>query len=275
MTDPRFPSRPWQVISGLWHHRVLVWQLARRDVVGRYRGSYLGLLWSLFHPLLMLGVYTFVFGTIFRARWSASPEAGQAEFAVILFAGLTVFAIFSECVNRAPGLVLANTSFVKRVVFPLEILPWVALGSSLFHAAINLLVLLAATLAVYGKVPPTWPWIFVVVIPMIFTTLGICWALAALGVYLRDVAQTVSIVTAALMFLSPIFYPVTAVPETFRGAFTLNPLTFIIEQARAVCLWGRMPDPELLAIHTAVGLLVAWGGLALFQRMRPGFADVL
>jgi len=263
------------VFGSLWQNRTLVYQLARRDVVGRYRGSYLGLLWSLFYPLLMLAVYTFVFGIVFRTRWGVSVTDSKFEFAVVLFTGLLVFGLFSECVNRAPTLIVGNPSYVKRVVFPLEILPWVAFGSSLFHLGINLGVLTVASLALFGKPVATWPWIFPVLVPLALMTLGITWFLAALGVYLRDVAQAVTVITTMLMFLSPIFYPATAVPQAFQSIYRANPLTFVIEQARDVLLWGTPPDLPGLAAHTVGGLLVAWLGLAWFQSTRGGFADVL
>jgi lipopolysaccharide transport system permease protein len=252
-----------------------VFQLTQRDVVGRYRGSYLGLAWSLLSPLLMLAVYTVVFGIIFKARWVASTTGSVAEFGLVLFTGLFVFGLFSECVNRAPSLVLNRVNFVKRVVFPLEILPWVALASSLFHAFVTLLVLLAAGFIVYGSVPATWPLIVVVLLPLVLFTLGITWMLAAVGVYVRDVAQTVGVITTALMFLSPVFYPVAAVPPGMRGLMALNPLTIIIEQARDVLLWGKAPDFLALAPYIAGSVAVAWLGLVAFQRARVGFADVL
>jgi lipopolysaccharide transport system permease protein len=270
-----YPATIADVFLSLWRYRRLVFQLTQRDVVGRYRGSYLGLAWSLLSPLLMLGVYTVVFGIIFKARWVASTTGSVAEFGVVLFTGLFVFGLFSECVNRAPSLVLNRANFVKRVVFPLEILPWVALASSLFHAAITLFVLLVAGFIVYGSVPVTWPLIVIVLLPLVLFTLGITWMLAAVGVYVRDVAQTVGVITTALMFLSPVFYPVAAVPPGMRSFMALNPLTIIIEQARDVLIWGKAPDYWALAPYIAGSLAVAWLGLVAFQRARVGFADVL
>jgi lipopolysaccharide transport system permease protein len=270
-----YPESPADVFGCFWRHRRLVYQLARREVAGRYRGSYLGLAWSLFSPLLMLAVYTVVFGVIFKARWAASTTGSVAEFGLVLFTGLFVFGLFSECVNRAPSLVLSRANFVKRVVFPLEILPWVALLSSLFHAAVTLAVLLVAALVIYGSIAMTWPLIVVVLLPLLLFTLGVTWMLAALGVYVRDVAQTVGVITSALMFLSPVFYPVAAVPEKVRAFIEINPLTIILEQARDVLLWGRGPDLVALAPYLLGSIAIAWLGLVAFQRARVGFADVL
>jgi lipopolysaccharide transport system permease protein len=269
------PRHPLAVFGSFWTHRTLIFNLARRDVLGRYRGSLLGLMWSFFNPLLMLCVYTFVFGVVFKARWSPNESTGILEFAVILFSGLLTFGIFSECVNRAPSLMLQNPGFVKRVIFPLEVMPWVVLCSSLFHTAISLAVLALVMLAGLGALPATWPLIVVVLVPLVLFVMGISWALAALGVYLRDLAQTINIVTTVLMYLTPIFYPSSAVPEGFRWAIEWNPMSFFIDQTRAVLIWGQRPDFAGLAAATMGGLAAAWLGLALFQHARDGFADVL
>ncbi|MDR7135226.1 lipopolysaccharide transport system permease protein [Lysobacter niastensis] len=265
---------PGAAIRSLWVNRSLIYQLTKREVISRYRGSMLGLAWSFFNPLLMLAVYTFVFSTVFNARWGGSSES-KTDFAIILFVGLLVHGILAECVNRAPGLILANVSYVKRVVFPLETLPWVAMGTAGFHALISLVVLLAAQLLLRGEVP--WQAIYfpIVIVPLVLATMGAAWMLAAAGVFVRDIGQITGIFTTILLFLSPIFYPVTALPEEFRKWIYLNPLTFVIEQSRAVLIWGNSPDWKGLATYFAVSLLVAWFGFWIFQKMRRGFADVI
>jgi len=272
---PKSASRLADLVGRLWQHRTLIAQLTRRDVMGRYRGSVLGLLWSLFHPVLMLVVYTFVFSVIFKARWSEGGGDSKVEFALILFTGLIVFSLFSECMNRAPGLVLNNVNYVKRVVFPLEILPLVAFCSALFHFAVSLAVLLVFLIAVQRALHWTVLLLPLVMLPLALLTLGLSWLLASLGVYLRDVGQSVGVMIAVLMFVSPIFYPVSAVPEEFRGLLRWNPLTPTIEQAREVVIFGRLPDWWTMAKMTVIGALIAWTGLAWFQRTRTGFADVL
>jgi lipopolysaccharide transport system permease protein len=263
------------VVGRLWQYRALVFQLTRRDVVGRYRGSVLGLAWSLFHPVLMLATYTFVFSVIFKARWGEGVGDSKVEFAIVLFTGLIVFSLFSECVNRAPGLVLNNVNYVKKVVFPLEILPWVAFSSALFHFTVSLAVLLAFLLAVERTLHWTLLLLPFVMLPLLLLTLGLSWLLASLGVYIRDVGQSVGVITMVLMFLSPIFYPVSAVPEAVRGLIRWNPLTLAIEQAREVVVFGHPPDWSGLAMMTIVGAVVAWLGLAWFEKTRGGFPDVL
>lgn len=262
------------LFRGLWRHRNLIRQMSTREVMSRYRGSTLGLLWSFFHPLVMLAIYTFIFSVVFQARWGR-PIESHAEFALILFAGLVVYSLFAECVNRAPGLIVSNTNYVKKVIFPLEILPWVAMGSALFHATVSLGVLLLFQLALYHTIPWTVVTLPVILLPLILFTLGLCWFLASCGVFLRDVGQTVGLLTTALMFLSPVLYPVSALPESFRWYLLLNPLTFLIEQTRGVLLWGTLPNWAGLGMYAIGGLLVAWLGLLWFQNTRQGFADVL
>jgi lipopolysaccharide transport system permease protein len=269
-----FSLSPQEMGRSLWRNRELISSLTQREVIGRYRGSTLGILWSFFNPVLMLAVYTFVFSVVFKARWNAGSES-RTEFALVLFAGLMVFNLFSECVTRAPSLILSNANYVKKVVFPLEILPWVSLGSALFHTLISLGVWLLFY-AVFFGIPPVTAWLLpVVVIPLIAFTMGISWFLASLGVYLRDVSQIIGILTTVLMFLSPIFYPVSSLPEEYRGLFQLNPLTPTIEMARDVLIWGKLPDWTLYGVSLAAALLVACLGFAWFQKTRKGFADVL
>lgn len=257
-----------------WRNRQLVRQMVRREVVGRYRGSFIGLLWSFLNPVLMLTVYTFVFSIVFQARWGGG-SGDKFEFATILFAGLIVFSLFAECVNRAPSLILENVNYVKKVVFPLEILPWVAMGSALFHAAVSLAVLLLFLGALHGQIHWTVIFLPLVWLPLLLLIVGCQWMLASLGVYVRDVVQAVGMMMTVLMFLSPIFYPVSALPEGIRGYLFLNPLTLIIEQTRNVLIWGKMPDWGTLAAYAVVSAAVAWLGLFWFQKTRNGFADVL
>jgi lipopolysaccharide transport system permease protein len=262
------------LVGSLRTHRHLLGHLVRREVVGRYRGSMLGLLWSFFNPLLMLAVYTVVFSTVFKARWTPGSDS-KAEFALVLFCGLMMFNFFAECVNRAPTLILNNVNYVKKVVFPLEMLPVVMLGSAGFHFLISLGVWLAFYCAVFGAPPWTFIQLPLALLPLALLTLGVCWLLAAVGVFLRDVAQVVGVATAVLMFLSPIFYPVSALPQRMRFFVELSPLSFAVEQSRNVMIWGSGLDWRAWSLHTAGALLVAWLGYASFQKVRKGFADVL
>lgn len=269
-----FSASPVEMFASLWRNRELIMALTTREVLGRYRGSALGLLWSFFNPLFMLAVFTFVFSVIFRARWGGGGGS-KTEFALILFAGLLVFNLFAECITRAPGFILSNTNYVKKVVFPLEILPYVGLLSALFHILISLGVWLIVYGLFFGVPHFTVIYMPLVLLPFSLFLMGLSWALASLGVFLRDVSQFIGLLTTAVMFMSPIFYPTTAFPEEYRYILYLNPLTTVVEQTRDVLFWGKTPDFFMLGIYCMVAFCIAWLGFAWFQKTRKGFADVL
>lgn len=263
------------LIRAVYSHRQLILQMIKREVIGRYKGSIFGLAWSFLNPVLMLAIYTFVFSIVFKARWGVNSEETKMQFALLVFAGMIVQGFFAEAVNRAPGLIIGNANYVKKVVFPLEILPIVSMGAAIFHAAISTIIL-AIVLAIVNQ-QVNWTIIFLPIIfaPITFFTLGVSWGLASLGVFMRDIGQTIGILTSVLMFLSPVFYPVSALPEKIQGLMMINPLTFIIEQVRAVTIYGQTPSWSGLAIYAAIALGVMWAGYAWFQMTRKGFADVL
>lgn len=269
-----FSITPQELVRSLWRNRALIFASSKREVLGRYRGSALGLLWSFFNPLFMLVVYTFVFSEVFKARWNAGSES-KTEFALVLFAGLIVFNLFAECITRAPGLILSNPNYVKKVVFPLEILPFVGLLSALYHTLISLGVWLVVYLALFGVPHGTVLLLPLVVLPFCLFILGLSWALASLGVFLRDVSQFIGVVITVLMFLSPIFYPTSALPAPYRDWLYLNPLTPVIEMVRGILYWGKAPDFSLMLLYWLATGLIAWVGFAWFQKTRKGFADVL
>lgn len=258
-----------------WKQRELLYQMTKRDVLGRYRGSALGVVWSFAHPVLMLIVYTFVFSVVFTTRWAGSATDSKLNFAIILFAGMIVFGIFSECVQRAPGIIVNQPNFVKKVVFPLEIMAWTSLGAALFHAGISLCVLTLLILFVKGGLPWTAVLLPLVLLPLLLLTLGLTWFFSALGVYVRDVNQMLGVAVTAIMFLSPLFYPSSALPPDLHWLTAINPIAFSIEQTRDVMIFGNMPNWLSLAKHTVVATLTMWLGFAWFQKTRRGFADVL
>lgn len=269
------PTSLLALFRSLAQHRQLISQMIRREVVGRYKGSAMGLAWSFFNPVFMLVVYTFVFSEIFKARWGGISSDSKTLFALVLFVGMIVLGLFSEVMTRAPGLILSNVNYVKKVVFPIEILPVVALGAALFHSAISILVLLASFAIFNGYIHVTAICLPFVLLPLVILITGFAWMLASLGAFLRDVGQTIGIITTVLTFLSPVFYPITAVPASVRPFIMANPLTFIIEQSREVLIWGHWPDWLGLSIYSAIAVFVAWIGFAWFQKTRKGFADVL
>ena len=268
------PLSPLEMARSIVANHSLIYSLVKREVIGRYRGSVMGLMWSFFNPVLMLTVYTFVFSVIFKARWTGGGNS-KTEFALVLFSGLLLFNLISECLNRAPGLILSNVNYVKKVIFPLEILPVVALGSAAFHFLISLIVWVIFYLIFFGVPHATMLLLPLILVPLILITLGLSWLLVSLGVYLRDVGQIIGVATTILMFLSPIFYPIAALPEEYRSFMQINPLTFVVEQARDVMIWGHAIDWENYALWLLISSVIAWLGFVWFQKTRKGFADVV
>ena len=266
------------MLRSLWGNRVLISQMSRREVIGRYKGSVMGLLWSFLNPLFMLVVYTFFFAVVFKSRWGAAPagtEESKTLFAVLLFVGMIVHGLFAEVLNRAPNLILGNVNYVKKVVFPLEILPVITMGTALFHSLVSVCVLLVVFFVTNGYLHWTLVFLPFILLPLVIFTVGLAWILASFGVYVRDVGQSIGLGMTVMLFLSPVFYPVSALPESMRPWMLANPLTFIIEQARAVLIWGQLPNWSGLFLYTLVASFVAWLGYVWFQKTRKGFADVL
>jgi lipopolysaccharide transport system permease protein len=265
---------PLFALRSLAGHRRLIFEMVKREVIGRYRGAMMGLLWSFFTPVLMLIVYTFVFSVVFKSRWGGGTGS-RAEFAIVLFAGMIVFNLFSECINRAPSLVIANPNYVKKVIFPLEILPVVAFGSALFHFFVSVLVWLLFYIVIFGMPHLDILWLPVVILPLALFSVGISWCLASLGVFLRDVGQVIGVITTILMFMSPIFYSIESLPERFRRLMYLSPITYFVEQTRDVLFWDKgmhwMPWCKVMLLSMGLAAL----GFAWFQKTRKGFADVI
>ncbi len=258
-----------------WKHKTLIWQLLRRDVYSRYRGSVLGLLWTMGTPLIMLGIYTFVFQYVFKSRWTDTAGETTLSFAIVLFLGLTIHAVMGEILIKSPLLITGNQNFVKKIVFPLELLSWVTLLGAIFTFLISFVLLLVFILVELQRIPITALLLPLILLPYFLLLLGISWFLAALGVYLRDIQQITGTLATLLLFLSPIFYSVNILPENLQALIYLNPLSYIVESARAVLIYERLPDFIGLAIYSVVAVLAAASGYSFFRKVRPGFADVL
>lgn len=252
----------------------LLTQLARRDIASRYQGSAAGLLWAFFSPVLMLLVYTFVFGYVFKARWLGA-ETDRSFFALNLFAGMLVHGFFAECAIRSPGLLQQHSNFVKRIIFPLWLLPLVPLASALFHTCISFLVLFLAHLVIVQVVH--WQLLLLpfLLVPFVLFLLGLVWIISALGVYLKDLSQIIPILVTVLMFMSPVFYPAEALPEQIRPIMYMNPLTPAIETLRAVLFHGELPSALSYGVSFFVSVLFAMLGFVIFNRLKVGFSDVL
>ncbi|KFN42621.1 ABC transporter permease [Arenimonas oryziterrae] len=247
--------------------------MVRRDVLGRYRGSHFGLLWSLLSPLLMLVVYTFAFHELLGARWPGADS--RAGFATRVFAGMIVHGLLAETLMRAPLAIASRGNFVKKVVFPLAVLPIVPVGAALFHAVLAMLVLIGVSFATGAGVQATALYLPLIAAPFVVLLCGLSWWLAALGVYVRDLSQLSGMIATMLLFLSPVFYPASALPPAYARWIAWNPLSFIIEQTRAALFLGQMPDLSGLCVYALLAGLFAASGLWVFRKLRRGFADVL
>lgn len=259
----------------LKNNRYLIWQLGKRQISGRYRGSFLGILWSFINPLLLLGVYAFVFGFVFKAKFAGSLSDNNLDFAIILFTGLIIHQFFAECLSKAPDLIVSNANYVKKIIFPLEVLPWSIMISALFHLIISFLVLLLFYFCVYFSFHWTLIFFPIVLLPLIIITMGITWFLSASGVFVRDMSQFIGFTITIALFLSPTFYPITSLPLPLRYALYANPISFIIIQFRQVVLNGQMPDWYGLIIYSVIAIAIALLGLGWFQKVRSVFADTI
>jgi len=267
---------PLRMAVNLWRQRELTWQLARRELATRYRASRLGLLWSVITPLIMLAVYTFAFAIVFRARWGDDPNESRARFALTMFCGMLLFTMFAEVATRAPGVVVNNTNYVKKVIFPLEVL----VPASMASALVNMLVGYGVWLVGWVLLEGTWPhvtaaWFPLLLLPVCLTTVGIAWVLASLGVFLRDVEHAVQVMVSMLFFATPIFYSLDRVPPPYRRLLEFNPLTHAVEGMRRALMWGQSPDAGWYAFSLVASALLALLGYAFFMKSKRAFADVL
>lgn len=269
------PTSPISILQSIYRHRFLIFNMTRREIKKKYQGTFLGLIWSFLSPLLMLAVYTFVFGVVFKARWGISNEERHLDFAINIFAGLIVFSIFSDMINQSPSLIVGNSNYVKRVIFPLEILSIVSAGSVVFNSITSVLILLLVQFLLKGFLPLTFVFFPIVALPVILIGLGASWFFSALSVYIRDIPQFLGLLTSILFFTSAIFFPVSALPENYQFLIRLNPLVSIVEQSRNVLVYGTFPDWNVTFILLGLSMIIAWLGFWWFQKTRKGFADVL
>jgi len=256
-------------------NRSLLWQLTRRNIISRYQGSILGLLWSLVQPLLLLAVYTFVFSVVFKMRWAVDNGDNKTAFAIIMFCGMTIFNIFCECVNGSCGLITGNPNYVKKVIFPLEILPLAYVLSTTILSMIWFFLLFLGALFFLNGCHWTMLWLPVTLIPLVMICAGLGLFLSSLTVYIRDISQLIGIFTQILFFMTPIFYPIQAVPAKYQWTLQLNPLTLVIDQTRAFFLYGKMPDWRFCLISWVVAFVIFQFGLIWFEKTKKGFADVI
>jgi lipopolysaccharide transport system permease protein len=266
---------PFSIFASAWQHRDLVFRMARREVETRYKGSLLGIVWSFLVPLMMVGVYTFVFSTIFKGAHFDLPPGHKAPFFMIVFAGMICMNLFCECIARAPGLMLGNVSYIKKVLFPLEILPVVVLISELFNVLVSSFILMVIYFFVIGTPPFTVLLLPIIIFPLFIMVLGLVWFISALGVYLRDMRQLITVLLGMMAFVSPLLYPLSQIPPRLLRIVYFNPLTVPLEQVRHALFWGAPPDWRIWAGYLAGAWLIAWVGLLWFTHAQRGFADVV
>lgn len=275
--DPhlKHSGSPFAIFHSFRRNRRLIVEMTKREIKKRYQGSVFGLAWAFINPLLMLTVYTFVFSVVFEMRWGTSGNGNRIDFALLLFTGLIIFGVFSETMNGSPGLIIGNVNYVKKVIFPLEILTWVSVGATLFHTMVNVMILLIVQFLLKGFFPFTAFLLPITLFPIILLSLGISWFLSSLGAYLRDITQILVFFTTLLMFTSAVFFPLSNLPENYQRWLRLNPIALIIEECRKILVYGQYPDWLSIGLLSIVGALVAFFGFWWFQKTRKGFADVL
>ena len=265
---------PLTVLGLSWQYRELAFSLARRKIARRYRGSVLGIFWAALIPLIMLGIYTFIFSVVFQNKWGIN-SGDRFEFSLFLFSGLILYSLFSDCINEAPSALVENKLFIRQLVFPTEILAWVDLLVGLFNFFINGLVLMSFYSLVIGTPPFTLIYLPLIVLPIVFITLGGVWLVSSIGLYLRDLGHAVRLFTTAFLFLSPIFYPASAVPERFQALYAVNPLVHVLEMSKNALFYGLPPDWEILGFCLIGSWAFAWMAYIWFMKTKKGFADVV
>lgn len=268
---------PLRIVRSVYKHRELIWNLTKRELKSTYQSSFLGAIWPVILPLMMLLIYTFVFSVVFQARWStnAGEQTSPGEFALVLFAGLTPFNLFSAVTMRAPGLILAVPNYVKKVVFPLEILPVVIVAAAFITSLINVVLILAGRLIIFGSLPLTAFLLPLAYIPLVLFTVGLGWFLSSLGVFIRDVGQAINVIVQVLLFITPIFYSAEQVPAALKFLVILNPLSPVIEGFRRTLIWNESIEWGLWGIATLLSASVAVLGFAWFSLTKKAFSDVM
>lgn len=265
---------PFKIMSSVFYHRKLIIQLSKKEIKAKYKGSYLGFLWSLITPIIMLLIYTLVFGVIFQSKWDIEVN-NTHYFAMVLFIGLTTFNIFSEVIVGSVNIISNNVNYVKKVIFPLEILPIVVLCTSLFQNSINFLIIIAFSFLFLDIFSISILILPFYMLPFLLSIIGISWIISSVGVYIKDLNQVIGSLISGLLFLSPVFYPLEAIPDKFKPYFDLNPLTIIISDVRRIVLFGEIPSVLSWCGALIISVLILSLGYKFFNSVKRGFSDVL
>ena len=262
------------MIRKLRDNKYLISQLVKKSIKKRYQGSVFGMLWTWIVPILMLTVYTFVFSVVFQARWGEN-EIDKFQFALMMFCGLSVFNIISDVMSRATVLIASNSNYVKKVIFPLELLPFVETCTALFFCIINLIILVLARLVLYSKISPFVPLVILAIVPVFLFAFGMGLLLSSISVYLKDIGSIISVIIMILMYMSPVFFSLSSVPEDFQIVCTVNPITYMIENMRNILLYDRPLDICYYALSLVAASIVYVIGYTVFKKAKGGFADVV
>lgn len=259
----------------LMRNRSLIVSMCKREIAAQYRGSVIGNFWAFVTPLFMLSIYVLIFGVVFEPRWANTAGDSKISFAIILFVGLMLYDFFVSCIQKSTSLISVNVNFVKKVIFPLEVLPWVILGSALFDFCVKFIVLVVAIIFITHEINWTIVYFPLVLLPLVLSTIGLSWFISATGVFIRDVGHTVNVLTFAMIFVSGVFFPLSSIPAEFQPYARCNIVAFLIEESRKVLIFGEIPDWFGLSIALVASVLIAWFGFWWFQKLRKGFSDVL
>lgn len=262
------------MVKTIYKNAYLFRQLIKKDIEDKYKGSILGMLWSFLVPILMLIIYTFVFSEVFQAKWDIDTS-NKYQFALVLFCGLSAFNLMSEVMNRATTLIASHVNYVKKVIFPLELLPVVITFSALFNCLISFVILIVVNWGLNGEISSTLYQFIFALIPLIMLAIGLGLLISAMSVYLKDIGNAISVIVTILMYLSPVFFPLSSVPDDFKGMCEVNPMTYIIENFRRVTLYNENLDWKFWGISFVMALVVYFIGNVVFMRAKEGFADVL
>jgi lipopolysaccharide transport system permease protein len=278
-SEPQLPASrllsPRHILRDLLAHRELIGAYAKREFQSTHRATYLGLFWTVLSPLMMLALYAFVFGFIFNGKFTQRATETPAEFALALFVGLSFYQCFAACLSGAPSLVVSNAAYVKTLAFPLQVLSVSAVLNALFNLGISIGLSVVAVLVMYGGVHASAVSLILHVICIALIALGVSWFVSALAVFIRDVAAVIVPINVVLMFVSSVFFPLSALKGRVRAVLELNPLAVIVDQARGAFLYGHWPDFAVLGYVFAFSVLVAVLGYWFFMRTKAGFADVI
>ncbi|MBL1217493.1 MAG: ABC transporter permease [Planctomycetes bacterium] len=268
------PLNPLEPFTALWRHRSLIRGLVKREIQSQHKGTLLGIVWLVVQPLMLLTVYTFVFATAFRPH-VVDEDASKATYALMVFTGLILYTVFAETIGRAPRLMSSNKTFIKQIIFPIEILPAVVIGAALVKAVVSFVLLIAAYFIFIGVPTVTAITILLVVPPLLFLTTGLAWFISSLSVFIRDCAPAITVLVRLLLFLCPVFYSIEAIGYPYRYLILANPVSTCVILSKQALFKDQWPSPTHVAIYWVVSLFVLWFGYAWFTKTRKAFADVM